>query len=61
MIRPSVLTKTLLAAVVAASGFAAFAQEKVTVQLKWLPQGKRLAVASCCHSIILGCSCPLSF
>ena len=40
MIRPSVLTKTLLAAVVAASGFAAFAQEKVTVQLKWLPQAQ---------------------
>ena len=40
MISPSVLTKTLLAAVVAASGFAAYAQEKVTVQLKWLPQAQ---------------------
>ena len=40
MIRPSVLTQTLLAAVLAASGFAAFAQEKVTVQLKWLPQAQ---------------------
>ena len=40
MISPSVLTKTLLAAVLAASGFAAFAQEKVTVQLKWLPQAQ---------------------
>ena len=40
MIRPSVIAKTLLAAVVAASGFAAFAQEKVTVQLKWLPQAQ---------------------
>ena len=40
MIRPSVTTKTLLAAVVAASGFAAFAQEIVTVPLKWLPQAQ---------------------
>jgi NitT/TauT family transport system substrate-binding protein len=34
------LTKTLLAAVLAATGFAASAQEKVTVQLKWLPQAQ---------------------
>ena len=40
MIRSSLFTKTLLAAVVAASGFAAFAQEKVTLQLKWLPQAQ---------------------
>ena len=40
MIRQSLLTRTLLAAVVAASGFAAQAQEKVTVQLKWLPQAQ---------------------
>ena len=40
MIRSSVLTQTLLAAVLAASGFAASAQEKVTVQLKWLPQAQ---------------------
>jgi NitT/TauT family transport system substrate-binding protein len=40
MIRPSLFTKTLLAAVVAISGFAAHAQEKVTLQLKWLPQAQ---------------------
>ena len=40
MTRASFFTKTLLAAVVATSGFAAFAQEKVTVQLKWLPQAQ---------------------
>ncbi len=40
MIRRSILTQTLLAAVLAASGFAASAQEKVTVQLKWLPQAQ---------------------
>ena len=40
MIRSSVLTKTLLAAALAVSGFAATAQEKVTVQLKWLPQAQ---------------------
>ena len=40
MIRSSVLTKTLLAAMLAATGFAASAQEKVTVQLKWLPQAQ---------------------
>ena len=34
MIRSSVLTKTLLAAALAISGFAASAQEKVTLQLK---------------------------
>ena len=40
MFRRSILTQTLLAAVLAASGFAASAQEKVTVQLKWLPQAQ---------------------
>lgn len=40
MIRRSILTRTLLAAVLAASGLAASAQEKVTVQLKWLPQAQ---------------------
>ncbi len=40
MIRSSLFTKTLLAAVVAISGFAAHAQEKVTLQLKWLPQAQ---------------------
>ncbi|MEO8542957.1 MAG: ABC transporter substrate-binding protein, partial [Burkholderiaceae bacterium] len=40
MIRRSILTRGLLAAVLAASGFAAHAQEKVTVQLKWLPQAQ---------------------
>jgi len=34
------LTQVLLATVLAASGFAATAQEKVTVQLKWLPQAQ---------------------
>jgi len=34
------LTQALLATVLAASGFAATAQEKVTVQLKWLPQAQ---------------------
>ena len=40
MFRRSKLTQILLAAVVAATGFAATAQEKVTVQLKWLPQAQ---------------------
>ena len=40
MIRRSILTRSLLAAVLAASGFAAHAQEKVTLQLKWLPQAQ---------------------
>ena len=40
MFRRSILTQTLLATVLAASGFAATAQEKVTVQLKWLPQAQ---------------------
>jgi NitT/TauT family transport system substrate-binding protein len=40
MIRHSMLTQALLATVLAASGFAATAQEKVTVQLKWLPQAQ---------------------
>ena len=35
MFRRSMLTQALLATVLAASGFAATAQEKVTVQLKW--------------------------
>ena len=37
MILRSKLTKTLLASLLAVTGFAASAQEKVTVQLKWLP------------------------
>ena len=40
MFRRSILTQALLATVLAASGFAATAQEKVTVQLKWLPQAQ---------------------
>ncbi len=36
----SKLTQVLLAAVLATTGFAATAQEKVTVQLKWLPQAQ---------------------
>ena len=40
MIRYSAFTKTVLAAVVALGGFAVQAQEKVTVQLKWLPQAQ---------------------
>lgn len=36
----SKLTQVLLAAVLAGTGFAATAQEKVTVQLKWLPQAQ---------------------
>ncbi len=40
MFRRSMLTQALLATVLAASGFAATAQEKVTVQLKWLPQAQ---------------------
>ena len=40
MIRPSLFTKTLVAALVAISGFAVHAQEKVTLQLKWLPQAQ---------------------
>jgi len=40
MFRTSKLTQTLLAAALAASAFAATAQEKVTVQLKWLPQAQ---------------------
>jgi len=40
MILRSKLTKTLLASVLAVTGFAASAQEKVTVQLKWLPQAQ---------------------
>lgn len=40
MIRSSKLTKTLLAAALAVSAFATYAQEKVTVQLKWLPQAQ---------------------
>jgi len=40
MIRRSILTQALLATVLATSGFAATAQEKVTVQLKWLPQAQ---------------------
>jgi NitT/TauT family transport system substrate-binding protein len=40
MIRRSMLTQALLATALAASGFAATAQEKVTVQLKWLPQAQ---------------------
>ena len=40
MFRRSIFTQALMAAVLAASGFAASAQEKVTLQLKWLPQGQ---------------------
>ncbi len=40
MFRRSKLTQVLLAGVLAVSGFAATAQEKVTVQLKWLPQAQ---------------------
>jgi NitT/TauT family transport system substrate-binding protein len=44
MIRSSKFTKSLLAAVIAASGIAAgssaFAADKVTVQLKWVPQAQ---------------------
>jgi NitT/TauT family transport system substrate-binding protein len=40
MFRRSKLTQVLLAGVLAATGFAATAQEKVTVQLKWLPQAQ---------------------
>jgi len=40
MFRRSILTQALLATVLAASSFAAAAQEKVTVQLKWLPQAQ---------------------
>lgn len=40
MFRRSMLTQTLLATVLAASAFAATAQEKVTLQLKWLPQAQ---------------------
>ena len=40
MIRSPKLLKTLLAAAIAASAFAASAQEKVTVQLKWVAQSQ---------------------
>jgi len=40
MHRRSMLTRALLAAVLATSAMAASAQEKVTVQLKWLPQAQ---------------------
>ena len=40
MFRRSMLTRALLATVLATNGFAATAQEKVTVQLKWLPQAQ---------------------
>ena len=40
MFRRSMLTQALLATVLAASGFAATAQEKVTVQMKWVPQAQ---------------------
>ncbi len=40
MFRRSKLTQILLAGVLATTGFAATAQEKVTVQLKWLPQAQ---------------------
>ena len=40
MIRPPKLIKTLLAAILAVSGFSAVAQEKVTVQMKWVPQAQ---------------------
>lgn len=40
MFRRSLLTQALLATVLAASSFAATAQERVTVQLKWLPQAQ---------------------
>ena len=40
MIRSPKLIKTLLAAALAATAFAASAQEKVTVQLKWVAQSQ---------------------
>ncbi len=40
MIRPPKLIKTLLAAILAVSAFSAVAQEKVTVQMKWVPQAQ---------------------
>ena len=40
MMRSSKFTKSLLAAVIAAAGISAMAQEKVTVQLKWVPQAQ---------------------
>ena len=40
MIRSSKFTKSLLAVVMAAAGLSAMAQEKVTVQLKWVPQAQ---------------------
>ena len=40
MILNTKLSKTLLATLLAVSGFAAQSAEKVTVQLKWLPQAQ---------------------
>jgi len=40
MIRSSKLIKTALAVALAVGAFAASAQEKVTVQMKWVPQAQ---------------------